>query len=373
MITLNKNLRKNLVKVILVTICMLQTVTTWADQITINGIKYDMPDVINGYVYKYYQYAGVNCVHASVAGVSNDFAGALVIPASPGKITCTTFKVYDIRVVEIKSSACDGNLKITSVTFPITLISYGKTPFNDCNFLTSFNVEEGNPAFSSLDGVLYNKDKTTIVQYPINKANPSFTVPATVNEIADHAFDKCLNLLSVVLTDNVTTVGDKAFAHSKIKSATFSKSVNRLGYGIFIGSLDFKDIIVFWNDPSEVRTSDTFDDMDQSSVTLYVPSGTKAAYLASDVWKDFNIVEGAGITGQYFSNFVIYPNPTTTSFFIECENITAIKLYDMLGREVLTQPANTRTEVNISHLPKGVYGVHVLSGDSVVGKSKIVK
>ncbi|MCL2691788.1 MAG: hypothetical protein FWE56_06025, partial [Candidatus Bathyarchaeota archaeon] len=75
-----------------------------------------MPDVINGYVYKYYQYADVNCVHASVAGVSNDFAGTLVIPASPGKITCTTFKVYDIRVVEIKSSACDGNLKITSVT-----------------------------------------------------------------------------------------------------------------------------------------------------------------------------------------------------------------------------------------------------------------
>jgi len=79
------------------------------------------------------------------------------------------------------------------------------------------------------------------------------------------------------------------------------------------------------------------------------------------------------ITNIILSQIAIYPNPTTNSFFIECENITAIKLYDMLGREVLTQAANTNTEVNISHLPKGVYGIRILSGDKVIGNKKIVK
>ena len=78
---------------------------------------------------------------------------------------------------------------------------------------------------------------------------------------------------------------------------------------------------------------------------------------------------------------IIYPNPTNGKLFIECENIITIKLYDMLGKEVLTQPANgntstpfsSRTEINISHLPTGVYSVQVLSDGKVVGNSKIVK
>jgi len=73
------------------------------------------------------------------------------------------------------------------------------------------------------------------------------------------------------------------------------------------------------------------------------------------------------------SNLKIYPNPANNNFFMECENCNTVKIYDMLGKEVLSQTFNGKTEINISHLSKGIYNVKVLSEDRVIGNSKIVK
>jgi len=73
------------------------------------------------------------------------------------------------------------------------------------------------------------------------------------------------------------------------------------------------------------------------------------------------------------SNFKIYPNPSNNCIFIECENFYTVKLYDTLGKEVLTQNANGKVELNISHLSNGIYIVTILSEDKVIGYSKVVK
>lgn len=73
------------------------------------------------------------------------------------------------------------------------------------------------------------------------------------------------------------------------------------------------------------------------------------------------------------SGLIIYPNPTNNHFFIECENCNSIKIYDMLGKEILTHNVNGKTEVNISHLSKGVYNVSILSEGIIIGNSKIMK
>ena len=69
----------------------------------------------------------------------------------------------------------------------------------------------------------------------------------------------------------------------------------------------------------------------------------------------------------------IYPNPSSDKFVVEFDRIVSIKLYDMLGKEVLTQTADGKTEINISHLPKGIYNVSVLSEGKIIGNGKIVK
>jgi hypothetical protein len=84
-------------------------------------------------------------------------------------------------------------------------------------------------------------------------------------------------------------------------------------------------------------------------------------------------VGNVGIAGHTASSFNIYPNPTNNSFFIDCENFSVIKLFDMLGQELLTQTVNGKTEININHLPQGVYNVRIFSEGKVVGNSKIMK
>ncbi|MCL2289317.1 MAG: T9SS type A sorting domain-containing protein [Bacteroidetes bacterium] len=69
----------------------------------------------------------------------------------------------------------------------------------------------------------------------------------------------------------------------------------------------------------------------------------------------------------------VYPNPASEIVFIEYDNCYSLKLFDMIGREVLTQNAKGKAEINISHLSKGIYNVRVFSEGKVIGKSKIVK
>lgn len=70
-------------------------------------------------------------------------------------------------------------------------------------------VDENNPNYSSVDGVLYNKDKTKLISVPIGIAH--ITLPDTVKEIGRFAFAFCYNLKEVVLPETVTTVDSEAF------------------------------------------------------------------------------------------------------------------------------------------------------------------
>lgn len=80
------------------------------------------------------------------------------------------------------------------------------------------------------------------------------------------------------------------------------------------------------------------------------------------------------IKENIFANINIYPNPANDIIFIDSEDCkqTTIKLYDMLGKEVLSKNLNGKTEVNISHLPKGIYNACIFSDSKVIGNSKIV-
>ena len=69
----------------------------------------------------------------------------------------------------------------------------------------------------------------------------------------------------------------------------------------------------------------------------------------------------------------IYPNPVKDIFFIECETFNWVILYDIQGKAVLNQSANSKTEINISRLPNGVYIVNAFSEYKIIGKTKIVK
>ncbi|MBR2329280.1 MAG: leucine-rich repeat domain-containing protein, partial [Clostridia bacterium] len=84
--------------------------------------------------------------------------------------------------------------------------------FAACNSLTSINVDTDNPAYKSVDGVLYTKDGKTLIQYPRKKSGESYNIPADVTQIGKQAFWFCRDLIAVTVPAGVTAIGFSAFS-----------------------------------------------------------------------------------------------------------------------------------------------------------------
>lgn len=102
---------------------------------------------------------------------------------------------------------CTG---LTDIGIPNSVTSIGWSVFNDCSNLTEINVAADNQEFSSKNGVLFDKEKATILRYPCGKSG-KYSIPNTVMFIADEAFETCTGLTSVIIPGGVTNIGGYAF------------------------------------------------------------------------------------------------------------------------------------------------------------------
>ena len=114
------------------------------------------------------------------------------------------------NVTNIGNDAFWSCFYLTSITIPDSVTSIANEAFGWCTSLAMITVDASNPAYSSVDGVLFNKSQTALIQYPWGKVG-SYTIPNRVTSIGDSAFANCSELTSVTIPTSVTSIGDYAF------------------------------------------------------------------------------------------------------------------------------------------------------------------
>ncbi len=205
----------------------------------------------------YYNKSGSNATvthSGGYTGAYNSYSGTVVIPETVTydgiTYTVTSIGSYAFRastgltsvtipnsVTTIAREAFDGCTGLTEITIPNSVTSISGGAFGGCSGLTKFEVAEGNEYYCSVDGVLYSKDMTTLVLFPLaSPLLPSFAIPESVTTISSSAFDGCTGLTEITIPNSVTTIGASSFYNcSKLTEIAIPGSVTSIGNDAFYG------------------------------------------------------------------------------------------------------------------------------------------
>ena len=203
---------------------------------------------------------------------------------------CSFLTTVEMPAVEtIGEHAFYSCSALASVFIPASCTSVFSNPFAACISLREITVDENNPDYTSVDGVLYDKNVETLLACPGSKS--FIDIPSSVTTIGDVAFYYCSALTSVSMPE-VTTIGDYAFAYcSALTSVDIPASVTMIGDYAFDGCSSLTSVYCHWEQPLECDP--WFEETVLANATLYVPDGCVDAYRAVKPWSDFaNIEEG---------------------------------------------------------------------------------
>ena len=140
-------------------------------------------------------------------------------------------------LTKIGASAFEGCTSLQSIRLPVRVSSIGDYAFSDCESLSAFQLAPDSPAFSvSEDGVLFTRDRKTLVCYPAGKTVSSYQVPFATVEIGVGAFRGCANLSEILIPDSVTKINDTAFLFcSGLTEVILPNHLQCLNYMAFAG------------------------------------------------------------------------------------------------------------------------------------------
>ncbi len=314
---------------------------------------------------------------------SNSFLSSVVLPEG---------------LTSIGSYAFGGCVSLSSISLPKNLMNIGENAFDGCYALTSIDVAFDNPYFLSNDGILFTKDKTSLIRYPAGKQTSSYSVPESVTTICDGAFNSCLSLTSIILPDGLTTIGIGAFSAcvllssiilpdgltdinhfmfrdcrslvsivlpnnlrnigdqafrgcSALSSITFPKDLMMIGYDAFSDCSALSSIYSNAVTPPETGDAYTFDGVNKD-IPVYVPQESLEAYKTASGWSYFTDFRDLATSVNQSER----PDGLSISDgkLINAEGLF-IEINDMNGR-----PVYRGTDATVS-LPSGVYIVRCKS------------
>ena len=153
---------------------------------------------------------------------SGKCAGVVVIPDGVTSIGNSAFQnatsltsiTLPVGLKTISNYAFFEASSLTSITIPAAVTSIGNVTFYGTTSLTSFTVASGNTTYAAIAGVLFKVLPKTLMSYPANASDTSYTIPADVTTIAGYAFFKATSLTSITISASGTDIADNAFAQT---------------------------------------------------------------------------------------------------------------------------------------------------------------
>ncbi len=240
------------------------------------------------YTEGYYIYT-VSGDEATIVGVDSNIGVNIVIPKLLGGYTVTGIGwsafhgdgflesvVLPETLETIGVDAFRGCFNLKSIYIPANVYYIGSDAFNRCatqygsdcdSSFKEINVDSENEYYSSIDGVLFDKNKNTLICYPMAKEGSSYFVPESVTRIEDKAFFSCMNICDITIgnkleiignsafqfceklekvqfTDTLRVIGDEAFRSSGLRKVEINAGVERIGYCAFVSCKNLTDILV---------------------------------------------------------------------------------------------------------------------------------
>ena len=208
---------------------------------------------------------------------------------------------------------CGSGLQTVSI--PGNVEHIGISAFSYCDQLTAINVVETNPFYTDINGVLFDKNKTILMQCPAGKTG-EYTLPATTDSIADYAFYGCSELTNIVIPNHTQSIGLLAFEYAGITELTIPESITSIGR------------FAFYDCPS------------LETVNFNAVNCTDTGYIGSGhvypIFSECSSLHTANIGNnvQTIPSYAFHSSPITTVTI--GNSVTAIKAYAFINCTALT-------------------------------------
>ena len=173
--------------------------------------------------------------YASINGVLFNAEKTMLLTYPEGKTDANYTIPNSVTSIEDRAfSSITYPTFLTTITIGNGVTSIGERAFMNCSSLTNIEVGTGNVNYASVNGVLFNAEKTVLLAYPARKTGANYTIPDSVTLIEADAFDGCRSLTNIKIPDGVTSIGDSTFAScNSLTSITIPDRVTSIGDSAF--------------------------------------------------------------------------------------------------------------------------------------------
>lgn len=214
------------------------------------------------------------------------------------------FKVLDLNQVETLGEHAISSPTLEDIRIPATLEEIPEGSIDGSN-IQNLYVAEGNPTYSDIDGVLFNKEKTTLIKFPAGRRG-DYTVPESTKRIAEQAF-QLTKLKTVILNEGLETIGNRAFYNSNTLTAvTIPTTVTSIADEVFAWTQ--KLATVTFAQPSQLESMGTNVFFANNSLTtITLPTSlktTRETFNTCYALEEIIIPDGSQLEtiGAYFAN-----------------------------------------------------------------------